>query len=213
MRSTTPIPGNPWPHDMVITIQDDTNTLLELLWIRAAWGLRVSGTHVPPPLADASVDALPLIASPEQIGLWEAGWPSMWDACVRHAAVDFDKSIFDAVRASPTDSAERALLLRGLGGPDWRDEFGNDALPAEWKAWNITRFDQRAANRPTSLDSDPERMALDALIPAWEAGLTRLIVIPCEGSFTRRVSDNALLLTEETRDDPSRYADALAGFR
>ena len=34
MLSSVPIPGNPWPHDMVLTIENDSQTLLDLLWVR-----------------------------------------------------------------------------------------------------------------------------------------------------------------------------------
>ena len=39
MRSSVPLSGNPWPHDMVITVEDDPQSLLDLLWIRGAWNL------------------------------------------------------------------------------------------------------------------------------------------------------------------------------
>jgi len=37
-------------------------------------------------------------------------------------------------------------------------------------------------------------------------------VIPCRGSCTRRIGASALLLTDETRDDPIRFAEALGTF-
>lgn len=38
MRSVHQIPGNPWPHDMTITVEDRPAPLLELLWLREAYG-------------------------------------------------------------------------------------------------------------------------------------------------------------------------------
>jgi hypothetical protein len=61
-------------------------------------------------------------------------------------------------------------------------------------------------------DETPERASLDALIPAWRSGLTRLVTIPCRGEFTRRIGSAALLITEETRNDVARYTDALRSF-
>lgn len=48
MRSTTPMEGNPWPHDVVISVDNDFYRLLELLWIREAWGLLPAGDDLPP---------------------------------------------------------------------------------------------------------------------------------------------------------------------
>ena len=54
MRSSGPLPGNPWPHDMVITVEDDLQPLLDLLWIREAWNLSQVGVALPPLLVDDS---------------------------------------------------------------------------------------------------------------------------------------------------------------
>src|SRR4051812_35700978 len=50
MRSAGPIPGNPWPHDMVITVDDDPQQLLELLWLRDRWLLASDHPDPPPSL-------------------------------------------------------------------------------------------------------------------------------------------------------------------
>jgi hypothetical protein len=47
---------------------------------------------------------------------------------------------------------------------------------------------------------------------AWPAGLTRLVLILCHGTFTRRIGVSTLLLTDKTRDDRERYAEALRSF-
>lgn len=54
-------------------------------------------------------------------------------------------------------------------------------------------------------------MALYA--PTWKARLTRLITIPCTGDYTRVIEKSALLITENTRQEPVRYAAALTTFR
>ncbi|GAB3617589.1 hypothetical protein GCM10027416_21460 [Okibacterium endophyticum] len=74
------------------------------------------------------------------------------------------------------------------------------------------RFHERNRHRPRSLEDSPEHRSLDSLIPAWEAGLSKIITIPCRGEYTRVVGDSALL-TEVTRNDPDRYAVALGTFR
>ena len=50
MRADRPIPGNPWPHDMVIQTQEGSDRLLDLLWVREAWALKPEGEGVPPRL-------------------------------------------------------------------------------------------------------------------------------------------------------------------
>ena len=44
MLSSSPMPENPWPHDMLITT-DHPSPLFELLWVREAWGLQPAGAH------------------------------------------------------------------------------------------------------------------------------------------------------------------------
>ena len=51
-----------------------------------------------------------------------------------------------------------------------------------------------------------------ALVPAWEAGLMRIVTIPCRGEHTRVIGDSALLVTDATRADPELYSAALASF-
>lgn len=52
MNSMFPRPANPWPREMLITIENDSAALLELLWIREAWDLHPVGHDLPPLLAD-----------------------------------------------------------------------------------------------------------------------------------------------------------------
>ncbi|MEO7123235.1 MAG: hypothetical protein ABI400_09020, partial [Lacisediminihabitans sp.] len=86
MRSLVPIPGNPWPHDMVLTVEEDSTALLELLWIREAWRLHPVGDDLPPLLADSSVGAQPESGGAEELARWQYFWPELWEACVQHAS-------------------------------------------------------------------------------------------------------------------------------
>jgi len=51
------------------------------------------------------------------------------------------------------------------------------------------------------------------LIPAWQAGLSKTITIPYQGSYTRVIGQHTLLVTDETREDHRRYSEALKQFR
>lgn len=62
------------------------------------------------------------------------------------------------------------------------------------------------------LERQPERLALQALIPTWRAGLRIVITIPCAGDDTRVASPQALLMTAGTRWDAPAYGAALDRF-
>lgn len=108
---------------------------------------------------------------------------------------------------------DRENLLRDMMGPTWRDEFGDAAFDdPSYNDHEHSAFEERAAARPHTLTEDPEHRDLEALIPAWRAGLTTIITIPCQGEHTRRVGDNALLVTARTRADSVAYRRALSSF-
>ena len=46
MRASSAIPGNPWPHDMVVEVADSPHAILDLLWLREACGLRPTGVDL-----------------------------------------------------------------------------------------------------------------------------------------------------------------------
>jgi hypothetical protein len=208
MRSMIPMEGNPWPHDMTLSIADDAEQVIDLLWVREAWGLHPIG-ELPPLLVDPPADAR--VAS--DAALWEDAWPAMWDAVIRHAGRTIDPASIREIKSIPAGSPLRAGLIAQLFGPTWRDRFGDTAFDDRYPAWKERLFRVREATRPPSLGEDPERRALDALVPAWEAGLTTIVTIPCRGEYNRKISDSALLVTNATRADPDLYSAALASFR
>jgi hypothetical protein len=197
---------------MAITIDDDLQAVLELLWIREAWLLDPAGPDLPPPLADSPAPRPELVRSAAPIAEWREAWPRVWAAVVEHAGSVRDPAIFDRLRDTAEGADERARLLRELVGPSWRDELGDEALTVEAEQWMDARYQDRVARWPVPLEERPERVALDALVPAWRRGLTNIVEIPCRGSFTRRIGAHALLVTAETRSDPARYREALAEF-
>ena len=204
------MPGNPWPHDMVIRIEDDAAPLLELLWVREARELHPVG-DVPPPLIDIPEPAGPT-SDPYTTTAWTRAWPQIWAGAVSHAAGITPRPSFDDLSGTADGSPKRAELLDRMRGPSWRGRFGDAALGPGFAAWTERRFRGIATTRPRRLARTPERMALQALIPAWEAGLETVVTIPCRGEHTRRVGASGLLMTEATRDDPEHYAAALRTF-
>ncbi len=214
MRSSGPMPGNPWPQDMVLTVEDGSNLLLDLLWIREAWSLRPTGDDLPPLLSDGSVRAHARTESSDRVARWREAWPSMWRDGVRHTGeLQDEAALFGRLQVSADGSPERAELLAETPGFSWRGEFGDEAFTHDYDNWQQARFQAAAHPNSRSLDEEPERVSLAAVIPAWRAGLGKIVVIPCTGSHTRVIGRRALLVTEETREDPRRYSEALGQFR
>ncbi|WP_223693019.1 hypothetical protein [Leifsonia poae] len=198
---------------MVITVVDDSQALLELLWIREAWRLRPKGRDLPPALADrpALVSAPQRSAAP--IVEWQQEWPVIWEAALLHAGTPQSLDVFDRLNNSAIGSDERARILRELVGPSWRERFGSDAMAEDAEQWRSTLLGLRMNRTPPTPEEQPEHAALGELIEAWRAGLTIIVEIPCSGPFTRRLGTHAILVTAETRADPQRYRAALAEFR
>lgn len=212
MFSTEPMPGNHWPHDMVITIEDDLQALLELLWIREAWRLDPRGDDLPPELVDTPPAADPGQRATAPIAEWEDAWPRVWAQVLHHAGSLQDPGLFDRLQASPNGSGERARLLRELVGTSWRDEVGDEAITDDAQQWMHAQFERRITRPRIDLEEQPERLSLEALIEAWRRGLTKIVEIPCTGTFTRRIGPQVMLVTAETRRDPVRYRAALREF-
>jgi hypothetical protein len=213
VRSSEPMPGEPWPHDMMLTIEDRPNALLELLWIREAYGLAPRGHDLPPLLREAPAAVADAAFGADARAAWEKAWPAAWHDTLAHAGTDRDPRIFDQLQATPVGSAERAALLRRLTGPSWADAFGSDAIDgSSYRAWSENGAAAHMAALSTRLEDSPERRDLAALIPAWRAGLTIIITIPCAGEFTHRVGRNALLVTDSTRAESAAYRRALESF-
>ena len=207
MRSLVPMPGNPWPHDMTIRVEDEPHALLELLWVRDIYGLRPPG-DVPPPLAEPPVARL----ATSDAAARSIGWSELWRDALTHLT-DLDPiPLHTRIHATAPGSGERHALFEQLVGPTWRDRFGAEALDAAFSEWCSRRIQERIAGFRAPLTEHPERRALAALIPAWKAGLVKVIEIPCRGEFTRIAGRSALLVTAETRADPERYGEALAVF-
>jgi len=213
MRSSEPIPGNPWPHEMTITVEDRPNQLLELLWLREAYALHPEGDDLPPMLVQTPERATAAIDDATRAG-WEAAWARIWRETVQHAGREFDAALFAQLEGLAAGSAERESALQELFGPNWADEYGRDALQdPSWMSWEQRGIDAFIASRPDAHQNSPERRDLEALLPAWRAGLTKIVSIPCRGEHTRKLGSNALLVTAGTRADSDRYRAALRSFR
>lgn len=211
MRSVDPMPGNPWPHDMVLRIQDDEQSVLDLLWIRATWGLAPRGDV--PPQPEIAPDANPTVQSLRRDkGEWETAWSELWSAVLAHLGRPYREDEFEELEASEVGSDERRRLFETMIGPTWRGRFGSDGFGDEYHAWMRSISHRRSASRPRRLEDDPERRDLGATIAAWERGLETIVTIPCIGEYTRTITATGLCVTSSTRADPDAYSRALRAF-
>ena len=213
MRSSKPMPGNPWPHDMVITVEDRPSSLLELLWIREAYELEPRGEGLPPLLSDTPMVIRDAVVSTDTRAEWEYAWPRIWHAAAAHAGMESNSRMLDEVLRTADVSRERVDLLRRMVGPGWRGEFGDDAFDSDsFRTWSQRGRDAQLAALPARVEDSPEWRDLPGLIPAWRAGLRKITTIPCSGAFTRKLGENALLLDFATRDNSDSYRQALSTF-
>jgi hypothetical protein len=209
MRSLNSIPNNPWPHDMRITVDDQADPLLELLWIREAYDLEPRGDDLPPLLSHPPLGEALRPPTPRDREEWTSAWPALWAAAVSHAGKEADFALHERLTRTANGSQDRIELLRELVGPSWRDEFGSEALdPPSYREWR----EGTVAPRPPALEDNPLVRDLDGVVVAWRAGMTKIITIPCDGEYTRRVGDNALLITEQTMTSSDAFRRALGAF-
>lgn len=204
--------GEPWPPGMEITIDRADDSLLELLWVRAAWSLRVVGEDVPPPaieLPEPLVTAQGLRRDKDE---WQRAWPLLWTAAVARSGSSMPPDPARALDAAVVDRLDVDQLVRALRGPTWRARFGDAAFGDAYDAWRerlAFRVPQPSGDSSTRI---PEHRTTDALVPAWRRGLRRVITVPCTGVYTRRLGPETLLVTDGSREDPVQYAAALEAF-
>jgi hypothetical protein len=212
MRSVEPIPDNPWPHDMTIAVEDRPQQLRDLLWFREAHRLDPVGDDLPPLLTDTPAPATVDVDDTTRAA-WEQAWPRIWKGAAEHAGRETDTGLFDRLPHSAPGSPEREALLRAMVGPAWEQEFGRDVFDdrsyTNWADGSMAEF---IASRPRALSDSPERRDLDALIPAWRAGLTKIVTIPCRGEWHRTLGPHGILMTDESHDDSAAYRRALESF-
>ncbi len=206
------MPGNPWPHDMIITVDDRPHTVLELLWMREAHGLRPVGDALPPLLVDRPAPAARPVDE-ETRERWSAAWSRVWDEVVAHAAVEPDQAVLDRLLDETLSPDERAALLRRLVGPTARDEYGDDVLDdAAYRVWERRGSEAHLATQLTTLADSPEHREVTTLAHAWRRGLEKVVTVPCRGTYVRQIGPRALLVTDEVRRDPASYRAALDSF-
>lgn len=198
MRSLEPIPGDPWPQDMVLTIETTSGSLTYLLFVRTAWQLEI--------------DTVPALESEPSIG--DSGRPADRDVDAARAQwlVEWNRAWthFEPRRQAITmPDAETQHLLDTL-----TDEELQTAMSTQPSSYWEAGIDHRAYSAwhrllQPAIEDSPENLVLPALIPAWESGLSTIIQLPYRGYFAERINRAHLVVSAATRRDPTLFDRAL----
>lgn len=201
MRSEQPTPGNAWPHDMQIAV-DEPYALTYLLFVRQAWRLDVAEIPEVDPVPATGTSSRPPTVDPTEAA---ARWRREWS----RALTQFEPR--DRRVREPDE--ETARLLREL--PDERLAEAFSTMPSTFWAegtdrdafntWSMSLHDDHSL----PLEEHPERRCLDALAPAWRTGLTTILQLPYAGYFAERLNAATLIVSRVTRHDPGLYRQAL----
>jgi len=192
-----PIPGNPWPHEMAIHLDESPGNLVELLYIHESWHL-VDDMGIPAldPIPEPGTSAAP---TSETIIEWSRRWGRLW-----FGALEWYSGSLEDVYGLNFSLRDR---LRTRRPPFWSSEYGRDGIDeAAFTAWQR----QLEPEMDAALEMQPERLSLTALVGAWESGLHTVVTLPYAGYYARRISPTHMLVSTSTRSNPETYARALA---
>ncbi len=198
MRSSEDRPGNPWPHDMQLSVEECWQPLIYLLFVRSAWHLEITSVprldSEPDPGSSLRPEHLDVDAA---VRRWLAEWQRAW--------THFDAA---SLTVSTPDEATQHLLDTLSDDELWQ---ATSARPSDF--WD-SGIDQAACERwraamAAPVAELPENRVIPALAVAWRAGLTTVIQMPYIGYFAHRISREHLVVSATTRRDPDLYSRAL----
>ncbi len=192
MRSDFPMPGDPWPHGMVIHVESAPHDLLTLLYARAVLGLRIDGV----PEAEGIPRSAPR-PDAELEARWRRDWATAWERFEEPSIRPPDAERLRLIAETPDEElAGRFFSISS----DWLDDRGSFDT---WQRGLTRHVRQR-------LEDTPERRSLPALVDAWRSGLHTVVELPYATHFAERITARHLVVARITRADPSRYSEALA---
>jgi hypothetical protein len=197
--------GNPWPYDMVISVDAHPGHLVMLLFVRVAWRL-APDADIPDldPVPDVGTSEVPTTASRP---VWEQRWGRAWERAWAWYPIEDARN-----QPRPTPELLARLSQPGQGlhpviPPHWLVEHGTDGLDmAAHRRWSQGLVPGTLG----PLDEQPERVCLPALIDAWHGGLDTIVTLPYAGYYAQRITTRHLVVSATTRNDPASYASALA---
>ncbi|MET4782736.1 hypothetical protein [Glaciihabitans sp. UYNi722] len=201
MRSMNPIPGNPWPHDMVLSI-DTPHMLTQLLFIRSVWQLEIADVPALDSEPDPGKSARPADFDPAKVtDLWMREWQRGW---AQYESLTTGISTPDAATQHLLDTSTDAELWAAFS-PIPPDVWGEGI---DWDANG--RWDgSLPPDHTVPLAQTPERVCLPELIHAWKSGVTAIIELPYAGYFADRITRRHPVVSAVTRRTPALYRRAL----
>jgi hypothetical protein len=192
------IPGNSWPHDMVIRVNDDPHHLTLLLFVREAWTIARDADIPPLDLApDCGNSRMPLSAD-------AATWGSRWKAAWEHAWswYEIEDPTHHPTSAEMREAEDAPGQLHPFIPPFWTQQY-------EWEGLDRGAFQVWDQDLVPKFPNDAERQSLGELVPAWKSGIDTIIVLPYHGYFAKRLSNRHLVVSATARNNPEHYSRAL----
>lgn len=198
MRFSDDVPGNPWPRDMQVGVEECWPPLIYLLFVRSAWHLDIEAV----PRLDSEPDP-GRSHRPENLDVDAAGrrWLAEWHRAWTH----FDPP---SVRVSTPDETTQHLLDTLTDDELWQ---ATSTWPSDFWDAGVDRAacDRWRSSMAAPLSALPENQVVPALTRAWRTGLTTIIQMPYIGSFALRINQEHLVVSPTTRNDPDLYGRAL----
>lgn len=187
--------SNSW----VVSAEECSSDLLELLWVRQAWGLEVTGgppeLMVAPELVSKTLDDTVRRS-------WEVEWLPIWESAL----------VNEGEEAPPLQlpfpsAVARITYERSQVGP-WRSRFGDAAADGTFADWRRGRLGE---HRDAPLVQLPSSIA-PLMKRAEEADLRRLVILPCGGKYAVRSGRHTLVASWATTHSNSLLALSLKNF-
>ncbi|MFG6445644.1 hypothetical protein ACFXP7_09955 [Microbacterium sp. P06] len=176
--------------------------LIYLLFVRYGWRLDLAELPNVDPVPAKGTSQRPAAIDPAEAA---ARWHREWSrALTRFEPLDRivrepDEETARLLRELPDDRLAQAFST--MPSAFWAEGTDRDAF----NSWSESLRDDHSL----PLAERPERLCLDALVPAWRTGLTTVIQLPYAGHFAERLNAATLIVSRVTRHNPSLYRQAL----
>ncbi len=198
MQWSTPRPEIPWPHDMMIRVNDGPKHLTLLLFVRQAWSL-ANDMGIPQlePAPDFGDSQMPASAD---AATWDKRWQKAW-----HQAwswYEIEEPTHHPTPAELRESEDPSQGLNQFVPPFWTKQY-------EWEGLDRDAYHAWEQSLTPKFPQDAEPRSLQALIPAWKSGIDTIIVLPYKGYFAQRLSRRHLVVSADVRHNPDDYSRAL----